>query len=495
MRVSDAQVRKLMESFEKHGEVGKASLRAGLHRNTGRKYLQSGKLPSQSRSPRTWRTREDPFALDWEEIVERLEVAPELEARALFEDLCERYPERYEEGQLRTLQRRIKQWRAQSGPEKVLFFPQEHRPGEAMQCDFTWATELGITIEGAAFAHLLCQVVLPYSNWQWVTVCFSESMAALRRGVQSAVFRLGKVPLYFQTDNSTSATHDLRTGKRGFNEEYEALMRHLGMTPRTIQVGEKHQDGDVEALNGALKRRLEQHLLLRGHRDFESRAAYEAWLIEVIEKINRCRRRKLGEDLEAMRAVTVERLKEYREQTVRVTAWSTVRVHRHTYSVPSRLVGERVTVRSWEDRVEVLYGGQVQLKTERLRGSQTRRIDYRHLIFSLVRKPGAFARFRYREELFPQPVFRRAYDRLLEGATEYKADAEYLRILHLAASTLESEVATALELLLAEGETPSSARAQALIEMQRPAVPSVEPLEVDLTDYDTLLRFPEAVAS
>jgi len=212
---------------------------------------------------------------DIEDIRERLKDAPELEAKTIFDHLVEEYPGQYESGQLRTLQRRVGEWRATEGPEQELFFPQAHRPGEAMQTDFTWGTELGITILGEAFPHMLCHPVLPYSNWEWATVCRSESLSSLKRGVQEALFSLGKVPVFHQTDNSTAATHDLKTGKRGFNEEYAAVMRHLNMKPRTIAVGKKEQNGDVEALNGALKRRIKQHLLLRGSRDFETLEQYE----------------------------------------------------------------------------------------------------------------------------------------------------------------------------------------------------------------------------
>ncbi|MCP3958715.1 MAG: transposase family protein, partial [bacterium] len=229
MTTTNVQVRKLMEEYQKQGRVGTAALRAGMHRNTASKYLRAGKLPSTMRKPRDWRTRPDPFAQDWEEIAVRLADAPELEAKALFDDLLERKPDRYHEGQLRTFQRRVQQWRAQEGPPKEVFFAQEHRPGEAMQTDFTSANELGITIAGEPFDHLLCHNVLPYSNWEWATSCFSESLRALQRGVQAAVFRLGRRPAWHQTDHSTAATHQLSPGKRGFNAEYEGLMRHLGM--------------------------------------------------------------------------------------------------------------------------------------------------------------------------------------------------------------------------------------------------------------------------
>ena len=270
MRVTDAQVRKLMEELARHGRIGLAAMRAGVDPKTARKYRALGKVPSEVPMERNWRTREDPFDVDWPMLAAKLEAAPELEAKALFEWLLEHSEGRYDPGHLRTFQRRVRDWRALQGPDREVFFAQEHRPGEALQTDFTWATKLEITIAGKPFPHMLCHPVLPFSNWEWATVCRSESMAALRRGVQAALVRLGRVPVFHQTDNSSAATHNLTTGKRGFNDDYVALVEHLGMTPRTIGVGKKEQNGDVEALNGALKRRLKQHLLLRGSRDFDT---------------------------------------------------------------------------------------------------------------------------------------------------------------------------------------------------------------------------------
>ncbi|MCP4035584.1 MAG: transposase family protein, partial [bacterium] len=408
----------------------------------------------------------------------------------LFEDLIERRPERYHPGQLRTLQRRVKQWRAQEGPEKTVFFAQEHRPGEASQTDFTWCNELGVTIRGEEFHHMLCHMVLPYSNWEWATVCHSESMAALRRGVQEAVFRLGRVTEYHQTDNSTAATHRLGgdTSTRGFNEDYLALMRHLEMKPRTIQVGEKHQNGDVESLNGALKRRLRQHLLLRGSADFESVEQYEGWVWKMLEKANALRSKRLGEELDVMKVLRVERLVEYKEIDVRVTSWSTIRVKRNTYSVPSRLVGERVRVRLYEDRIEVRHGGVIQLVCERLLGDGGSRINYRHIIWSLVRKPGAFARYRYREDLFPSLTFRKSYDALCAALSPWRADVEYLRSLNLAAETMESTVEAVLADLLAQGEVPFADQVKARVAPEEAEVPDMAAPDVDLESYDSLLE-------
>ena len=490
----DRQVRKLMEEMSKHGKIGMAATRAGLHRNVARKYVKAGKLPSELAEPRSWRTREDPFVADWAEIVSRLSDAPELEAKTLLEDLEARKPGAYSEGQLRTLQRRIRQWRAQEGPPKEVFFAQEHRPGEALQTDFTWMNTLGITIGGEEFLHLICHPVLPYSNWEWGTVCLSESMAALRRGVQEAVFQLGRVPQFHQTDNSTAATHNLATGMRGFNGDYEALMRHLGMTARTIEVGKSHQNGDVESLNGAFKRRVKQHLLLRNSRDFETVAAYEAWLQEIFKKANRLRARRLAEDLTAMRPLNVRRLPEHTCEKVRVTSWSTIRVKHNAYSVPSRLIGETVEARIYDDRLEIFFAGIYQFTVERLLGRFGHRINYRHIIWWLVQKPGAFARYKYRDDMFPTLAFRKAYDALSSSSSGVKADLEYLRILHLAASTMESEVETAL-LLLAEARSVVTADGvKALVAPSVTEVPEMAVFEVDLASYDGLLACGEVGA-
>lgn len=492
-RISDAQARMLMEEKAKSGKVGMAALKVGVHRKTAGKYLKAGKLPSELVKPRSWRTREDPFGEDWEkEVVARLIDAEELEAKTLLEYLIGLRPEKYEEGHLRTLQRRIRVWRAMRGPDKEVMFPQEHRPGEAMQTDFTWATELGITIQGRPFPHMLCHPVLPYSNWEWATICRSESLLALRSGTQAAVFRLGRRPEWHQTDNSTAATHKPGTGEgdgedRKFNEEYLALMRHLGMKPRTITVGKKNQNGDVEALNGAFKRRLAQHLLMRGSRDFESEESYRSWLEAVLEKANARRSKKLSEELAVMKVLEVSRLPEYREITVGVKGPSTIRVKKNGYSVPSRLIGEDVQVRVYDDHLEVFYRGELQLTVPRLVGDGKHYINYRHVIWSLVQKPGAFRDYKYREDMFPTLVFRQAYDRLVDQLGERRADIDYLRILHLAGSTMESDVEEALKLLLEEKQVPTLDQVKALAAPAKPSVPALAPLQVDLSSYDRLL--------
>jgi hypothetical protein len=497
VKTTDAQVRKLMEEMTKHGRVGLAAMRAGVDRKTARKYVEGGKLPSELVEPRTWRTREDAFVADWPELEGMLVESPALEAKTLFDVLTEKYPGRYEDGQLRTLQRRVKAWRAERGPDKDVMLAQLHRPGEAAQADFTWATELAVTIVGQVFVHMLCIFVLPYSNWRWASVCLSESIASIRHGVQRGLFQLGRAPEWHQTDHSTAATHRIPDGKRGadevrkrpFNEDYLAIMRHFGMKPRTTEVGAKEQNGDVEAANGVLKRALNQALLVRGSRDFDSRDAWQAFVDDVMRKANRGRGARVAEDMEAMRELNVAKLPEFVEQEFRVSEWSTVRVKQCAYSVPSRLIGEWVRVRIFEDRIIVRYADKDELVCDRLRGHNLRRIDYRHIIWSLVRKPGGFARYVYREEMFPSVVFRRAYDAIQTPHHGLKGDLEYLRILHLAASGLEADVEAALTLLLADGK-PMTADAVKLMVTTTTTidVPDLAPRLVDLGAYDALLE-------
>lgn len=461
-----------------------------MDRGTARKYANSSQLPSEGQVVvRTYKTRPNPFEEAWPGLEAMLTDAPQLESKALFEHLQEQSPGKYEPGQLRTLQRHIERWRAAHGPEQEVFFAQEHRPGEAGQTDFTWGIELGITIGGEALRHMLCHFVLPHSNWQWATVAFSESLLALRRGVQAALLQLGRRPTWHQTDNSTAATHDLATGKRGYNDEYLAMMRHFDMKPRTIGVGESEQNGDIEAANGALKRRLKQMLLLRGNSDFTSVEVYETWVQSQCQRANAHRQTKVAAELAVMGELNPDRLCEHIDIIAQVTAWSTVFVKGNIYSVPSRLIGQSVRVRVSEREIEVWFAGRCEVKTERLIGRSGHRIDYRHVIWSLVRKPGAFARYRYREDLFPTVIFRRAYDVLLKNAaSEVKADVEYLRLLFLAASTLQVDVEAGIELLMGQGELPTAEQVKVLQGKEKMvAAPDIPVFAPDLSEYDALL--------
>lgn len=489
MHTTDKQVRTLMSEMNKHGHVGLAAAGANMDRKTARKYLAIRQMPSALTRPRDWKTRECPFSdEDWAWVEAQLEASPTFEAKTLFESLRARNPGAYDDGQLRTMQRLVKTWRALKGPEKMAFLAQQHRPGEAAQTDFTWANELNVTILGVAFAHMFCHFVLPFSNWQWVTVCSSESMAAITRGVQSSLFQLGRIPIWHQTDNSTAATHLGSSGERCFNDNYLSVMAHFGMKPRTTGVGEKEQNGDVESANGVLKRRLEQMLLVRGSRDFESVPAYEKWAQSVCNDANKGRSKRFAEELAAMPVLRVKRLAEHQELDFKVSPWGTIRVNHNAYSVPSRLIGETLRIHLSMSHLEVFYAGKMLFTIERISGRNGHAINYRHVVWSLVNKPGGFARYRYRDSLFPSLVFRRAYDAICEmKGVSTASDLAYSRVLHLAAATLESEVQAGLELLLEQGITPCVEALQGLINKDEIHVPLIGELDVELSTYDSLL--------
>lgn len=490
-RITDSHVRTLMKEYTKSSSIEVAAMRSDMCRQTASKYLAAGKLPSELRREHDWRTRPDPFAEVWPEIKAMLTETPELQAKTLFDYVCAKYPGTFSEGQLRTLQRHIHRWRASSGPDQEVFFPQVHHPGRRLALDFTHMDSLGITINSELFVHQLFHCVLTYSNWEWAMICFSESLAALRDGLQATLFRLGRVPDEVWSDHSTAATHQPAGGngmKRPFNQRYLDICGHFGITPRVIGVDEPNENGDVEALNGALKNRMNQHLLLRGSRDFDSREAYRGFLENVIDRANELRRDRLGEELKVMRVLNASPLADFEDERVGVSKWSTVHVRRNTYSVPSRLIGETVIARVFAEHIEILYHGEVQDRLPRLLGRSLVRVEYRHIIHSLVRKPGAFRDYRYREGLFPGLAFRQAYDKLVASCPLRTADLEYLHILKLAATTMECEVETVLRRLLDQGAVPRFRTVEEFMPgRQDPVIPAVTIPEPDLSVYNELL--------
>jgi transposase len=462
--------------------LSSAALRSGMSDNTARRY-RAGGLPGQRKSPRQYRTRPDPFVMVWPEIEAMLEQAPGLEAVTIFEVLQSRAELSFSDGQLRTLQRRIRRWRASKGPEREVMFSQEHRPGEYAQSDFTCMNELGICLGGEPFEHLFFHFVLPYSNWETGGICFSESFEALIGGFQAAVWELGKAPKLHRTDNLSAATHELGDGARAFNDRYLGALAHYGVEADCNTPGRGHENGDVEQAHHRFKRCVDQALLLRGSREFAKRTQYETFLREILAGRNRGRAGKLREELDRMHVLPPSRLDDFRRERVRVSVFSTLRAAENVYSVASRLIGEWVDLRLYAERIEVYYAGDRVAEMERLRGRGHAAIDYRHLIWSLIRKPGAFARYRYREALFPSLVFRYAFD-ALQGRHGGRADLEYVRILHLAASTGESAVEAVLAALLERGELRDSAQVQAAIRPTRlePPVYQIDP--PDLRIYD-----------
>ena len=487
--VTDQQVRRLFKLSQTEKNFGIAAMKAGMDEKTARKYRRSGKLPSDLKQEHTWRTRKDPFEDVWEGIKSMLEINPGLEAKTLFEDLQRRNPGRFADGQLRSLQRRIKNWRAVEGPPKEIFFSQIHSPGELCQSDFTHMNKLGVTISGVPFDHMIYHFVLTYSNWEAGTICFSESFESLSQGLQNALWELGGVPGKHRTDCLTTAVNKA-ANPEDFTRRYQDLVDHYRITPCKTNPSSPHENGDVEQRNYRFKKAVDQTLLLRGSRDFEDRSAYEEFLRKLFKQLNAGRKKRFMQEQAVLHRLPKRRIDSCKREKKKVGPSSTIRVNHNVYSVDSRLIGENIQVRLHMDRLEIWHGQKKIDTLPRQRGEGKHKINYRHIIDSLIRKPGAFENYRYRDALFPTSRFRIAYDSLKKRYTQRSAVKKYLNILYLAAKESESLVDNALRVLIDKDMDIYDEQVEILMQSEEsvPVATDIDIPEVNLTDYDQLLQ-------
>lgn len=490
--VTDGQVRKLFRDLESEMWLAVAARRAGMDEKTARKYRELGVLPSTQKRSRDYRTRKDPLAQLWPQAQARLETEPRLRAKALFDWLQKEHPGELTESHRRTFERRVLHWRATAGAARTVMFSQVHSAGDLAASDFTSMNSLGITLLGKRFEHLVYHFVLTYSNWESITICPSESFEALSDGLQNALWELGGAPCRHRSDSLSAAVNNL-SAKREFQARYRGLLDHYGLAGERINVRQPHENGDSESSHGHFKTAVDQALLLRGSRDFASREEYLRFLHEVVAARNAGRRERHAEELAVLGPLPAQRLDSCLRLPVRVDTGSLIHIHRNTYSVHSRLMGREVEARLYADRVEIWFAGTQVDTLPRLVGRDKHAINYRHIIDQLVRKPGAFEGYRYREDLFPNSRFRMAYDRLRDEHTPEVARRAYLHILQHAARDSESAVDDALRCLLAQSQ-PLSAEAViavAKLSTQLPAATDVTVEPPDLRSFDCLLEHKE----
>jgi len=488
--VSDHQVRKLKKMLSNEKTLRESALKSGMDEKTARKYRRAGELPSELKEEHTWRTRKDPFEEVWEEVRQMVSNEPALEAVTIFEYLQDRYPGDFTDGQLRTLQRRIKRWRATEGPAKEVMFTQEHHPGRLGQSDFTHMSDLGVTIARQPFQHLLYHFVLTKSNWETGSVCFSESFESLSEGFQHAVWELGGIPEFHQTDSLSVAVNQDGNPEQ-FTQRYAALMDHYGIKPKRINPGKAHENGDVEQSHFRLKKAVDQRLMLRGSRDFTDRGEYELFLREVFKQRNHGRAKQIKLEKPFLGPLPAKKIDSFKELRTVVSRSSTILVNNNIYSLNSRLIGEAVKVKVFAEYLEVWYAQKCTERIPRLRGEGKHRIQYRHVIDSLLRKPGAFENYKYKPDMFPTTRFRMVYDGLMKTRTARSAAKEYLDILNLAAKESESLVDEAIRILLHTGirlidSTAVNEVFEALKTDNRPLEMAVHVDPVDPAIYDTL---------
>jgi transposase InsO family protein len=346
-----------------------------------------------------------------------LNAYPGLKAVTLLEHLQCQYPDQYPDSIRRTLERRVKQWRATCGPAKEVIFRQVYEPGLMGISDFTEPKEsFHITIRGKALKHILFHFRLPFSGWSYARVIESgESFVALSTSLNEAMQRLGGAPKTHRTDSLSAAYRNLSKNEQAdATQRYGEFCEHYGMKPTRNNRGVSHENGAIESPHGHLKQRIGQELMLRGSSDFDSVASYDRWLDDIVSRLNRRRQDKINEERATLIPLPATRGVDYDESVMRVSSTSTILAKRVTYTVPSRLIGEQLRVRLYENRIELFLGSNKTLELQRLfttGNHRARSIDYRHVIGSLVKKPQAFRHSVLRDDLLPNDQFRAIWKR------------------------------------------------------------------------------------
>ena len=486
MTCNQKQVRKLMKCSKTLPQEVAAD-KAGMSLRTARNYLKAGGQMGEAKEWKYRLTHKDIFADVLPEIESMLSINPGLQAQTLMQWLIDQYPDQFNWTHKRTLERRISKWRALKGPEQEVMFRQELIAGKQSQSDWTHCTELDVIIDRQPFPHMLFHFMLPYSRWETASISHSESFDSLTMGYMKAVAELGGVVKEHRTDNLTAAVVN-HGNSHVFNERWTAFLGHYDVKPSKNNAGVSHENGSVEKSHDLLKNALKQALMLRGSKEFASVAEYEKFIRRILDQRNAGRKKRLAEEMEVMKALPARDWNDPKEVWSTVTFFSTISVERAVYSVPSRLIGRSLKALAYPEVVRVFFGSEMVQEMPRLLPG-SRKINYRHVVAHLMRKPGAFENYQYREEMFPSLVFRQAYDALSKGRPE-RADKEYLSILNLAAMGSEQDVEVALTALLEAGQLPLFVTVRELVATECPSdVPNVFIAAPELVSYDLLFTY------
>lgn len=483
MTITNQQVKLLMKKLKTYNQEI-AAAKAGMDVKTARKYIKTKQLPSDMRASYK-RAVPTIFSEHWDEIANMFKASPGLQAKTVMSYLVRKYPDQYKSSQLRTLQRHLHDWRTQHGASQAVIFRQDIKPGKQSQSDYTCMNALSITINGQPFKHLLFHFMLPYSRWESIYLCFSESFDTLVLGYEKAVWELGCTAHEHRTDNLTAATQAIG-GRREFTDRWQQFMDHYAVTPTTNNPGVSHENGSVEKSHDTLKNAIEQELMLRGSYDFANQKDYIAFIEKIVAGRNAPRQNRLLVEMELFIELPDKKWHSPLVIRARVSSGSVVQILDVPYTVPSRLIHYTLKVYVYPNEIILFYGNKKLQVMPRLNANSLAGINYRHLIDSLIRKPAAFANYQYHEALFPRLCFRRAYD-ALRDSTPAHADKDYLKLLQLAKLHSEQEVTDALELLLEERQLPTPDSVKSLIDACSKERSNVQVHQPDVTDYDSLL--------
>lgn len=486
MTVTNQQVIMLKQITHKNNKELSAA-KSGMSVTTARKYLATNKAPSELKKERHWKTRANVFESEWSKIEVMLSKAPGLQAKTILSHLISEKPNVFNDCHERTLQRLLRKWRASNGSNNNVIFNQTIRAGKQSQSDYTSMNELNINIRGDKLEHLLFHFLLPYSRWEFVEISYSESFDSLSKGYENAVWTLGYVAPEHRTDNLSAASK--RSGsKRVATDNWQEFMKHHGVVASRNNPGKSNENGSIEKSHDLLKNDIRQQLMLRGSNDFSAIAEYEGFLQKIIARRNGTRSDKLSEEIKLLKPLPEKKYYAPEILELTVTKSSTIRIDQVTYSAPSRLIGYGLRAYIYQGEIKLYYGTQLICKIPKIDKSKANAvINYRHIIAGLMRKPGAFTNYHYRDHLFPTIVFRKLYDKLIK-THPVNGTKQYLQILHLAAVNSESEVEVAISLLMEGKITPTinSIKELLYIKSQEKIVVHVD--QPVAKQYDSLLE-------
>jgi hypothetical protein len=469
-----------------------AAAMAGFSRATGYRIEADPRLPSQKQTPRG-RRRPDPLAQVWNaEVVPLLQGAPGIRAVAVYDEMIRRHPD-LGEGVRRTLERRIRTWRALNGPDRDVIFRQAHPPGRMGLSDFTDVAELAITIAGEPLVHRLYHFRLAFSGFEHAHVVLGgESYVALAEGLQNALWALGGAPEQHRSDSLSAAFRNLdRDAQEDLTKRYEALCAHYRMTPTRNNPGVAHENGSIESPHGHLKKVIRDELLLRGSCDFADLAAYRRFIDEVVGRRNARNRKQIEIERTVLKDLPERRTADYEDERVIVTSSGGFALRKVFYTVPSRLIGHWLNVRLYDDRVVCFLGSTEVVTLRRGRSPDHHKrahvVDYRHVIHALRKKPMALLNLVYREQLFPRVAYARAFEALLAGVGEKRACRTMVGLLALAHDrACEAELAEVIAADLDTGRLPDLDRLRECFLPDAASIPEVVVELASLSLYDEL---------
>ena len=479
--------------FRKSDTVVQASAKAGFSPATGYRIAANPELPSQIKGLRK-RRRPDPLELIFDaEIVPLLEAAPGLRAIAVYEEMRRRHPD-LPASVRRTLERRVRNWRALHGPEREVIFRQNHEPGRMGLSDFTDMAGLVVTIAGVVLDHRLYHFRLIWSGFEHAHVILGgESYVALAEGLQNALWSAGGAPHQHRSDSLSAAFRNLDAdAKSDLTRRYDALCAHYRMRPTRNNRGVAHENGSIESAHGHLKAAIRDALLMRGSADFGDLADYRAFVDEIVGRRNAAQGKRIAAERAYLQALPAHRTTDFEEVIVTVSSTGGFTLRKVFYTVPSRLIGHRLRIRLYDDRLEIFLGGTQLMRLPRGRahpdGRHDQVVNYHHVIHSLRKKPMALLNLVYRDKLFPLPAYRRAFEGLVAQLPEKIACKITVELLALAHDRgCERELAEELDRVLDAAQLPDPVALRQQFGPDPSDLPRVTVQRVGLESYDALV--------